>query len=88
MGQENFKPEPAESFEVDFGNTKHLEAVNTMNKMGGFVFKHGGSENGLVYFEGSRDDGTTIKIEIKKGEKYKSPKEIAEIVAKGENPFK
>jgi hypothetical protein len=81
MGHENWKPEPAESFEIDFLNTKHIEATNAMSKLGGFIFNRGSSQDGLVYFEGQRSDGTTIKIEFKKGENYKTPKEISDQMA-------
>ena len=71
------KPELAESFGIEFLNSKGLEARTAMYDLGGFVFRKSGStDNGTIYFEGERNDGTTIRMEIKKGENYKSPAEI------------
>ena len=79
------KPEPAESFEMEFLNEKSEQIKNAMADIGGFVFRSGGSESGSGYFEGERRDGTKIRIIIEKGAGYKSPKEVAEEKAIGEN---
>jgi len=74
-----FIPEPAESFEVEFLGSRSLEVQSAMAKIGGFKFKRSApEENGKVIFEGGREDGTTIRIEIQKGDGYKSPKILAE----------
>lgn len=71
--QKEWKPELAETFEVDFLNKP--EVRDAIFKIG-FSFRRSGSEeDGKVYFEGERDDGTTIEIIIEKGENYKSPAE-------------
>ncbi len=78
-------PEPAESFEIEFLNTKGTEVRNAMREMGGFSFRSGGcgydsephEKEGVVHFNGERRDGTKIKIIIEKGVGYKSPAEIA-----------
>lgn len=79
--QPKFVPEPAESFAIEFLNTKPEEIRNAMREIGGFIFSGGGPEKdeNHVYFTGERNDGTKIKITIEKGEDYKSPAKIAEI---------
>lgn len=69
----------AESFEIDFLNGKSTEVQNAMAEMGGFVFRSSRPESsGRVVFEGERQDGTSVKIEITKGSNYKAPAELAE----------
>ena len=79
FSEKEWKPEPAESFEIEFLNTKTEEVRKAMLEIGDFVFKRSGQEGeNSVYFEGERNDGTKIKIVIEKGSAYKSPKEIAD----------
>ena len=79
LEQPKFVPESAESFEVDFLNSRGIEISNAMSRIGGFVFRDSGPESeGKVYFKGERGDGTKITITIEKGKDYKSPAEIAE----------
>lgn len=71
-----FHPEPAESFEIDYLSASGVEIQDAMSQMG-FSFRRSGvGEDGNVYFEGEKGDGTKIRIMIKKGENYKSPAEI------------
>ena len=74
---ETFKPEPAETFNAEF-NAPIEEATKFMSKFGNFRYNGGGlSSNGdAVTHEGSRPDGTTIKIVVTKGSKYKLPAQI------------
>ncbi|MCU0652746.1 MAG: hypothetical protein MUD10_00610 [Candidatus Pacebacteria bacterium] len=68
-----------ETFEVEFLNGRAGEISSAMVNMGGFHFERSRcDEEGVVSFEGSRSDGTKIKIEIQKGFDYKSPAKIAE----------
>ena len=77
--KKGWEPEPAESFEIEFLNTKSEKVKSAMLDIGDFVFRSSGSENeNSVYFEGERDDGTKIKIIVEKGRDYRSPKEIAD----------
>jgi len=77
--EKEWKLGPAESFEIDFLNTKPEEIKGAMSGIGGFVFRRSGQEGeNSVYFEGERNDGTKIKIVVEKGNDYKSPKEIAD----------
>lgn len=86
MEQPKFVPEPAESFEVDFLNARGVEIKNAMLEMGDFVFRSSGpEEEGRIYFEGERNDGTKIRITIEKGSEYKSPAEIAKEEKEAEN---
>ena len=72
--EEDWKPGLPETFEIEYAN--NLEIKDAIPKFG-FRYKRGGSEeDGKVFFEGERDDGTTIKIVIEKGENYKSPAEL------------
>jgi len=83
--KEEWKPEPAESFEIEFLNAKSKEVRNAMLDIGGFIFRSSGPEGeNSVYFEGERDDGSKIRIVIEKGQNYKSPKEIADEAVKEE----
>lgn len=84
--EKEWKPEPAESFEIEFLNTKSREVKSAMLEIGSFVFRSSGEEGeNSVYFEGERNDGTKIKIVVEKGNDYKSPKEIVdEEIAKEE----
>lgn len=78
MEQPKFVPESAESFEIEFLNSRGIEVKKAMVQIGGFVFNSSGPEGeGKVYFEGQRSDGTKIRITIDRGENYKSPAEIA-----------
>ena len=78
LEQPKFVSEPAESFEIDFLNSKGIKAKDAMSQIGGFVFRSSGSEGeGKVYFEGERGDGTKIRISINRGKNYRSPAEIA-----------
>ena len=73
------KAELAESFGVEFLNTKSKEVKSAMLGIGEFVFRSSGTEGeNSVYFEGERHDGSKIRIVIEKGQSYKSPKEIAD----------
>jgi hypothetical protein len=75
--QPKIVPDLAETFEVEFLNSKGEEASRAMAQLG-FVFRRSGSEmDGQVFFEGGREDGTTITIKIERGGRYKSPAEIA-----------
>ncbi len=74
--QKEWKPEPAKTFEVEFLNTKIEQVQKKMANFGFNFTRSGQEENGEVYFEGKRKDGTTIKIIIGKGENYKSPVEL------------
>jgi len=75
---EQFQPEPAESFGIEFLNTKHNEVQSAMRGIGNFDFQLSAPDgDNKVYFEGQRQDGTKIRIEITKGDVYKSPAEIA-----------
>lgn len=77
--QENCKPEPAESFQIDFLNSRKTGIENAMYEMGGFKFRSSGPlGDDSVYYEGEASDGTKIRLEIKKGQNYKSPKELVD----------
>lgn len=77
--KKEWESEPAESFGIEFLNTKYEEIRSAMLGIGDFIFKRSGQEGeNSVYFEGERSDGTKIRIVIDKGKNYKSPKEIAE----------
>ncbi len=73
---EGWRPEPPESFAIEFLNGDHTRAMSEM----GFRFTHSRAEgeNNVVVFEGERanGDGTKIEIRITKGGNYKSPKEL------------
>lgn len=74
--QPGIVPNLAESFGVEF-LTNGENIKDAMREMGNFSFRRSGlAEDGSVYFEGERGDGTEIEITIKKGEHYKSPAEI------------
>lgn len=76
--KKEWETEPAESFEIEFLNTKSEEVRDAMLGIGNFVFSNGGSKGeNSVYFEGERNDGTKIRIVVEKGQDYKSPREIA-----------
>lgn len=82
--KKEWKPELAASFEVEFLNSKSTEVKNAMSRIGNFEFRNSGPENkDSVYFEGGKNDGTRIRIVIKKGKDYKSPKEVADEMAEG-----
>lgn len=84
--QPKFVPEPAESFAIEFLNSKSIEARSAMSQIGDFVFRRSGSEGeDRVYFEGERSDGTKIRITIDKGKNYKSPAEIMAEKKEAEN---
>jgi len=86
MEQPKFVPELAESFEIEFLNSRGIEVKKAMVQIGEFVFHSSGSEGeGKVYFEGERGDGTKIRISINRGENYKSPAEIAAEEKEAEN---
>ena len=73
----NFKPEPAESFAIEYMNT--AEGVTGMMRKLGFI-EQGASapDENTVIAKGRKSDGTTIELTIKKGDNYISPKEFAE----------
>ncbi|MES2087746.1 MAG: hypothetical protein V4467_02005 [Patescibacteria group bacterium] len=83
--KEEWKPEPAESFGIEFGSAKILEFQQTMNSLG---FRHNGSDSSddEVVVKGQRlnGDGTEIEIRIRRGPKYKSPMELAKEEAERE----
>lgn len=75
--QAEWHPEPAESFAIDYGSREDIRkgmpsigfreiARNTVNEE--TVIIHGVSVTG---------DGTTIEMTVRKGDNYKSPKELA-----------
>ena len=72
-----WKPEPAESFQVEFSSGMALKVQKAMNQLG-FVFRRSGPEEGgqRVAFEGERHDGTKVIITFEKGPNYKSPREL------------
>ncbi len=74
--KEKWKPEPAETFEIEFLNTEMERVRKDMADLGFSFIRSGQEENGKVYFKGEREDGTTIRIIIEKGESYKSPAEL------------
>ena len=79
LPKKEWEPELAESFEIEFLNTKAEEVKNAMLGVGNFVFRSSGTEGkNSIYFEGERDDGTKMRIVIEKGQNYKSPKKIAD----------
>lgn len=81
----SWKPEPAESFLIEFGKT--AEAERAMSELG-FSFRSSSPEGDEVrVYKGERQngDGTTIEIRIKRGGNYKSPKELAETDSKKED---
>jgi len=72
------KTEPAESFGIEFLNTKNNEVRSALGMMGDFIFRGSGAAgDNEVYFTGERADGTKIRITVTKGDNYKSPAEIA-----------
>ena len=74
--QVKITPTLAESFEVDFLNAQRIQITEVMAKMG-FQFRRSGvQDEGIVYYQGERSDGTTINITIEKGDNYQSPAEI------------
>jgi hypothetical protein len=77
--EKEFVPEPAESFEIEYMNARGLEVQGAMLKMN-FRFTEAKSEGDKVIIKGlsASGDGTTLEMIIKKGEGYKSPKEIAD----------
>ena len=80
---EAWKPEPAESFLIEFLNTKGQETIRGLSEMG---FRYLGArheEEDKVVITGERrnEDGTTIEVVITKGQNYKSPKELADLEA-------
>lgn len=78
--QEKWQPKPAESFGIHYLNVKQGEIQTAMRQIDGFSLISSGSiDDETVYFEGENKDRTKIRIEIKKGIGYKSPKELAEI---------
>ncbi len=65
-----------ESFAIEYLSIKLKKQLSAM----GTVFRKSGliDENeDEVYAEGQFHDGTTIRIEVRKGENYKSPQDIA-----------
>lgn len=78
--------EPAESFTVEFLNSRGIEVRNAITSISDFSFKRSGSEDeNSVFFEGERKDGTIIKIVIEKGQNYKSPAKIEKEIAAEKN---
>jgi hypothetical protein len=75
--KEEWKPEPAESFEIEFLNTGRI--TQHLIDMG-FVFVSSRPEGNKVIVEGksTAHDGTKIEIIVTKGEDYRSPKEREE----------
>jgi hypothetical protein len=81
--EEAWKPEPAESFLIDFLNAQGPEAIRGLSEMG-FRFleaKHEGEDKVVIIGERQNGDGTKIEVTITRGEKYKSPKELADLEA-------
>jgi hypothetical protein len=77
--------EPAESFGIEFLNTKSNEVQSALRMMGDFIFRGSGAAgDNEVYFTGERADGTKIRITVTKGDNYKSPAAIAATAEKGE----
>ena len=78
--EKEFKPGLAESFEIEMLNVKGKEITDAIGRTGDFVFGRSGTDNeGKVYFEGERSDGTKIRVEIVKGKNYQSPAELNEL---------
>lgn len=82
------KPDLAEHFLIEFGGMDQSQRV-----MREFGFSYRGSstegDDVRVYRgERSNGDGTTIEIRVRKGDKYKTPKELADIEAEAENKRK
>ena len=73
------KTEPAESFEIDYLNAR-AEISKGMQVMGFKILSQGSHRDGTVEFTGesTNGDGTTVTMTIMKGERYKSPKEVAD----------
>lgn len=72
-----FKPSPAESFEIDYLNARIVDAQNAMSNLGFVITQSGVQEKDkVVFFEGKASDGTKIKMTIERGERYKTPAEI------------
>lgn len=70
----------AESFGVEFLIAHYEKNISAMQEMGGFKYRNSGPvgvSKDKIYFEGEREDGTTVRIEITKGDKYKTPAELA-----------
>ena len=65
-----------ESFGIEYLNTQKLS--QQLSAMGAVFTGAGPIDENRVYAERVMNDGTKIRIEATKGEKYKSPKEIAE----------
>lgn len=75
--EEEWKPAPAESFEIEFLNTGRVS--DHFADMG-FILIRTVPEGDRVRMLGksTSGDGTTIEIIVTKGDKYKSPREIKE----------
>jgi len=83
LENEAWKPEPAESFLIEFLNSKGQETIRGLSEMG-FRFlsaKHEGEDKVVITGERQNEDGTTIEVVITKGPNYKSPKELADLEA-------
>ncbi len=82
MSEKGPKPwisEPAESFGVEFNNSKHLEVTSAMSRLG-FTFERSqaGNNGRTITYIGRRTDGTTMTVIFEQGADYKSPKALAE----------
>jgi hypothetical protein len=80
---EAWKPEPAESFLIEFLNVKGQETIRGLSEMG-FLYsgsRREGDDKVVITGESQNGDGTTIEITITKGADYKSPKELADLEA-------
>lgn len=75
--QAEWHPEPAESFSIEYLNTRidithALQDINFSEQGRSYL-----DENTVVVRAENRNDGTTIEMTIRKGDRYKSPKELA-----------
>ena len=78
--EQEHKPEPAESFEIEFLSANLAEREKALSDLG-FRYRGGGpvGEGKVRYFgERVNGDGTQIEVIITKGKDYKTPKELAE----------
>ena len=79
INKEESKPKPAETFEIEFLNAEMERIRKSIVNLEFKFVRSGQEEDGEVYFEGERKDGTTVRIIIKKGENYKSPAELEQV---------
>ncbi len=66
----------ANSFEAEFGNFLGPSMANIVCQLGGFHIETQATRDGQSSTYGVRDDGTTIEIVVKKGERYRSPASV------------